>query len=128
MVLRLLLDSSPAPKLLFLFWSGCDIPDEILQLLSRAEDSDSMPINGNDISSLRIACLLSALSYANLECSESAELDNTIVLETILDFLEKLIDHRVDISPVDAKLSMKALDNRSLCEFLFHIAHSSRAD
>lgn len=93
MVLRLLLDVCPAFKLLFLFRSGCYIPDEILQLLTGAEDCDSMPINGNDISCLRVTCLLSALSDSDLKCAESTELDNTVVLQTILDFLKKLVNH-----------------------------------
>ena len=103
-VLRLLLDSSPAPKLLFLFWSGCDIPDEILQLLSRAEDCHTMALNRDNLSSLRIASLLASLAGSDFEGAETSELNDLVLLESVLDLLEQLINDLMNVAAGDSQL------------------------
>ena len=72
------------------------VPDEVLQLLAGAEDCNTVGVNCNQITGFGIAGLFSALACSDLECSESAELDDLLFLETGLDFLEELIDDLVD--------------------------------
>ena len=97
------------------------VPDEVLQLLAGAEDCNTVGVNCNQITGFGIAGLFSALACSDLECSESAELDDLLFLETGLDFLEELIDNLVDITSIDAELVMKMLNDNGFGKFcLFH--------
>ena len=100
------------------------IPDKVLKFLSRAEDSNTVGVNCNKLSGLRIAGLLSALACPDLKCSESAELDDHLFLKSSFDFLEELINNLMDIVSVDSKLLMKMLNNNGFGKFcLFHVQY-----
>ena len=92
-VLRLLLDSiltkSDSPKILGLFvWTFCNVPNIVLKLFARAEDSYTMSVYSYNIASLRITSFLSALSNADFESSKSSELNYAIIFQTILNLLK----------------------------------------
>ena len=69
-----------------------------------------MSINGYDITCFRIAGFLPALSDPYLKRTEATELDDSIALQSVFDFLKELVDNLMDFKLIHAKFFIDVLN------------------
>ncbi len=94
-----------------------DRPYTVFQFLSGPENSNTMRINCYDFSGFRVVRFFPALPGSDFKRSETPELYNLVLCQSLFDFIKDRIHDFMDVFFIKAGLFVYAFNNFSFCQF-----------
>jgi hypothetical protein len=89
----------------------------VFELFTRPEYGHAMSTHRYNFTGFGISGSFSAFSGSDFKCSESTQLDNFVVFQTILNFFKEFVYDIMDIFSIDTQLFVDAFDDFRFGQF-----------